>query len=118
MRILLATNRRDLGHALSVFLSERHFQVVDVIGDSDLVVASAEAAHADVVLVDWGLGPTASTRIVDELLRRPDGMAVIVLSTSRESAHAREVRATAYATLGDPPDSLIDALQVVRESIP
>ena len=34
MRVLLATDRPDLGHALSLFLSERSIQVVDVVDDT------------------------------------------------------------------------------------
>jgi DNA-binding response OmpR family regulator len=45
MRVLLTTDRPDLGHALSLFLSERRIQVVDVVDDFDRLIHEAEAVR-------------------------------------------------------------------------
>jgi DNA-binding NarL/FixJ family response regulator len=110
MRILLATDQPDLGHALSLFLAERSIDVVDVVADVDRLMDSAAASRPDVVLVDWSLGEAVSSHMVEDLMRRDDPTPVIVLSTPQERARARASGAAAYATLGDPPDALLAAL--------
>ena len=110
MRVLLATDRPDLGHALSLFLTERRIDVVDVVCDADRLLARAAAEHPDVVLIDWRLGEVVSTRAVADLQGSGNPTPVVVLSTSRESAPASSCGAAAYATLGDPPDSLLKVL--------
>jgi DNA-binding response OmpR family regulator len=115
MRVLLATDSPDLGHALRLFLSERCICVVDVVGDGELVVRHAEAARPDVVLLDWRLGDAVSCKTVADLMSGDDPTPVIVLSTTRDRLRAKESGATAYATLGDPPDMLLAAIHEVGE---
>ncbi len=87
MRVLLATDRPDLGHALSVYLT----------------------AH----LFDWRLGEAAATAAIAGCQGGGDPTPVVILCTLRESAPARTSGAAAYVTLGDPPDSLLAALTEV-----
>ena len=110
MRVLLATDRPDLGHALSLFLSERSIQVVDVVGDSGRLLVQAKAARPDVVLVDWSLGEAVSSQVVADLMDRDDPTPVIILSTTRDRSRARACGAAAYATFGDQPDELLATL--------
>jgi DNA-binding response OmpR family regulator len=110
MRILLATDRPALGHALSLFLAEQAIDVVDVVADFDRLMDSTAASRPDVVLVDWSLGEAVSSHMVADLMHRDDPTPVIVLSTPQDRARARTSGATAYATLGDPPDALVAAL--------
>ena len=118
MRVLLATDSPDLGHALTLFLSERRIQVVDVVDDADLLVAQAETARPDVVLVDWSLGDAVSCQMVEGLMCGDDPTPVIVLSTTQDRARAKAAGASAYATLGDPPDSLLAVLHEVGPEPP
>ena len=52
----------------------------------------ALSGRPDVVLVDWRLGEAESTRMVADLMGADDPTPVIVLSTARERARAREMR--------------------------
>jgi DNA-binding NarL/FixJ family response regulator len=113
VRVLLATDHPGLGHALTLFLSERRIQVLDVAGDADELLALALSDRPDVVLVDWRLGEEVSARMVAELMGADDPTPVIVLSTTQERARARETGAAAFATLGDHPDALLAALRQV-----
>jgi len=113
VRVLLATDRPDLGNALRLYLTECQIDVVDVVGDTDCLLARAAAEHPDVVLVDWHLGEVVSTQAVAHLQGCGDPTPVIILSTSQESAPASTSGAAAYATLGDPPDSLLTVLAAV-----
>ena len=68
MRVLLATDNPDFGHALSLFLGERSIQVLDVTADADDLVQWAAAGRPDAVLLDWRLGEAVSRRLVDDLM--------------------------------------------------
>ena len=114
MRVLLATDRPDLGHALSLFLSERRIQVIDVVDDFERLIHETEAVRPDVVLVDWRLGEAMACQAIAELMHRDDPTPVIILSTTRERSRATASGAAACCTLGDHPDSLLDALHEVR----
>ena len=118
MRVLLATDSPDLGHALTLFLSERRIQVIDIVDDADLLVAQAERVRPDVILVDWSLGDAVSCRMVGDLMCGDDPTPVIVLSTTQDRPRAKAAGAAAYATLGDPPDSLLAVLHEVGPERP
>jgi DNA-binding NarL/FixJ family response regulator len=118
MRVLLATDRPDLGHALKLFLSERCINVVGVVGECELVRERAEAARPDVVVVDWRLGGAISGQVVADLMSCDHPTPVIVLSSTQDRPMARETGAAAYATLGDPPDTLLAAIHAVGPGRP
>ena len=117
MRVLVATDHPDLGHALTLFLSERRIQVLDVAGDADELLELAFSGRPDVVLVDWRLGEAESTRMVADLMGADDPTPVIVLSTARDRTRARESGAAAFATLGDHPDVLLATLREVGPGV-
>jgi len=110
LRVLLATDRPDFAEALSLFLAESQIRVVDVVYDADRLLAQAASVHPDVILVDERLGAIVSTRAIADLKRRGDLTPVVLMSTSQESDPARTAGAAAHATLGDPPQSLLTAL--------
>jgi DNA-binding response OmpR family regulator len=111
MRVLVATDRADLGDALTLFLSERRIRVLGVLGDADDVLAQVRIERPDVVLVDWRLGETASARVVADLMHRHDPTPVVILSTPQERPRARKTGAAACTTLGDHPDALLACLR-------
>jgi two-component system KDP operon response regulator KdpE len=115
VRVLLATDRRDLGDALCLFLSERHVDIVGVAGDRDLLLDLAASAHPDVVVVDWHLAGGDSAATVADI-RRSDHPGVVILGTSRERRRALAARADAYATVGDPPEALLAVLREVMHA--
>ncbi len=110
MRVLLATDRPDLGHALSLFLQEQSIQVIDVVGDSGRLLAQAKVARPDAVLVDWSLGEAVSSQVVADLMDCEHPTPVIVLSSTWDRSRARACGAAAYATFGDQPDELLATL--------
>ncbi|MGE5228600.1 MAG: response regulator [Deltaproteobacteria bacterium] len=113
MRVLLATDRPDLGHALSLFLAERRIQVVEIVDDTGRVMDKVATSGPDVVVVDWGLGEAVSSRMVADLMDGDDPTPVIVLTTAKDRMRASACGAAAYATFGDTPDSLVAALREV-----
>jgi len=117
VRVLLATDRPDLGHALRLYLTECQIDVVDVVADKACLLARAAAEHPDVVLIDWHLGEVVSTQAVADLQGCGDPTPVIILSTSHDCAPASTCGAAAYATLGDPPNSLLTVLAEVAPAI-
>jgi CheY-like chemotaxis protein len=121
VRVLLATDRPDLGHALSLFLSESQIDVldvVDVVDDADTLLARVASAHPDVIVIDGHLGVIVSTLTVAGLKGRGDPTPVVILCTNHEDDPARTAGAAAYATLGDPPQSLLTVLgEVARATL-
>jgi DNA-binding NarL/FixJ family response regulator len=115
MRVLLATDSPDLGHALSLFLGERSIQVLDVTADTDALVRRAATRRPDAVLVDWRLGDAISARVVDDLMSCEDPTPVIVISTTQQRDRAQACGAAGYATLGDHPDALIAVLNEIGD---
>ena len=113
MRVLLATGSPDLGHALSLFLSERPIHVVDVVDDSGTLLSQTADARPDVVVVDWRLGASESKEMVALLMTADHPTPVIILSTPQQRPKARACGAAACATLGDPPDTLVAAIHEV-----
>jgi DNA-binding response OmpR family regulator len=118
VRVLLATDRADLGHALCLYLTECQVDVVDVVCDHDCLLERAAAERPDVILIDWQLGEAVSTETVADLQGGGDPTPVVILSTSDESTPARTSGAAAYATLGDHPDSLLAILADVAPKTP
>ena len=116
MRVVLATDRSDLSDAICLFLSDRCIDVVDVVDNAQRLCARAARAEADVVLVDWRLGASVSTQAVVDLNRRDTPIPAIVLTTSQEQDTALASGAAAFATLGDPPETLIATLNEVARA--
>jgi DNA-binding response OmpR family regulator len=113
MRVLLATDSPDFGHALSLFLGERSIHVLDVTADADDVVRTAAVRRPDVVLLDWRLGEAVSTQVVEGLLSSEDPPPVIVLTTTHQRDRANACGAARYVTLGDHPDALLAVLDEI-----
>jgi DNA-binding NarL/FixJ family response regulator len=110
MRVLLATDRTDLGSALRLYLAERCIELVDVVDDAHRLSARAASAHADVVIVDSRLAGALSTDVVADLRVGDAPTPVVILSTTRDQGKAKAAGADALAILGDPPDALLAAL--------
>jgi DNA-binding response OmpR family regulator len=117
MRVLVATDHSDFGHALTLFLSERHIDVLDVVADAETLRERSRVGLPDVVLVDWRLGEAVSAQIVVDLMDRDDPTPVVILSTVRDRAQAGACGAAACATLGDRPEELIATLDEVRRDL-
>ena len=111
-RVLLATDRGDLGDALRVFLSERQLEVVGIAGDAGGLFALAHDTKPDVIVVDWRLASVGARWTVKGLKgrRRPG---VVVLGTAQERAPATAAGADGYAIVGDPPDDLLEVIRGV-----
>ena len=116
MRVLLATDSPDFGHALSLFLGERSIQVLDVTADADDLVQRAEAGRPDAVLLDWRLGEEVSTRLVDDLMGCDYPTPVVILSTTQQRDRARACGAAGHACFGDHPDALLAVLDEIGGS--
>jgi DNA-binding NarL/FixJ family response regulator len=113
VRIVLATDRPDLGDALSLFLTDRDIEVVGVVSDASGLVALATVTHPDAILVDWQLAGAGSAGAVAGLKSTGEPAPVIVMSTSQERPLAQMAQADGYVTLGDPPEALLRTLREV-----
>ena len=110
MRVLLATDRPDLGHALSLFLSERSIHVVDVVDDFDRLMDRA-ATRARTSSSSTGASVRrCPARLVADLMDRDDPTPVIVLSTRRTGRERARAARRPTRRSATTPDSLLATL--------
>ena len=117
MRVVLATDRPSLGAALTLFLSERRVEVVGVVAQTDDLIARAQDARADVVLVDQHLGDAAVERAVADAKAGARPTPVIVLGVSQDATSAHVLGADGFAVLGDPPEALLAVMSAVSPAV-
>jgi DNA-binding NarL/FixJ family response regulator len=112
MRILLADEQRKVRFALRVLL-ERHsgYQVIAEATDAQGLLAQAEVACPDVVLLSWELPGKSDMDLLFNLKQVCPGLVVIALS-GRLSAHqaALDAGADAFVSKGKPPEQLMAAI--------
>ena len=121
MRILLADDQPKVRFALRVLLERQPGLkvVVDEAADAEDLLAQAEAACPDLVLLAWELpgleaiGPSATPGkgLLSALREACPGLSVIVLCVRREMRQAAlDAGADAFVCKCDPPERLLTAI--------
>jgi DNA-binding NarL/FixJ family response regulator len=114
MRVLLVTDRPALADALSLFLREHGFEIIDVLSDPRRLSRRSAELTPDVVLIDWLRADAAWAQYRADavaMLRRGDGSPpVVALGVSSDPAIAGPKGVDAFAILGDRPERLLQLL--------
>jgi len=116
MRILLADSQSRVRFALCSLLEEQSgLRVVGEARDCQELLAQAEAACPDLVLIDWDLPGMAGVDLCAALQRMCPGLHVIALS-SRSGIEQEALAAGAQASVSKagPPEPLLAAIQSVQ----
>jgi DNA-binding NarL/FixJ family response regulator len=116
MRILLADDQPKVRLGLRLLLEQdQGLTVVAEATDAEGLLAHAETAQPDLVLLDWSLQASPGLDLVPALRRlRPD-LAVIVLSGLPEAEQdSLEAGADAFVSKADPPEQLLAAIAGVQ----
>jgi DNA-binding response OmpR family regulator len=111
MRVLLATDRPDLSSDLRLFLSGHGIELADVVSGDAHESTRVQCTEADVVIVDSRLGDASCASIVAGLQGGARRTPVVILCARRDLPGARAAGADGLALLGDPPETLLDALR-------
>jgi len=112
MRILLADEQRKVRFALRVLLERQSgYQVVAEATDAQGLLAQAQVACPNVVLLSWELPGMADMDLLPALRQCCPDLTVIALS-GRLGVHqaALEAGADAFVSKGNPPEGLLAAI--------
>lgn len=113
MRILIADGELRVRSALRLLLRQ-HSGIADVYEAENLetALALAKAQRFDIVLLDWNLPFSGGHAALKELRQQQPHLAVVVLSGRPEvRASALATGANAFASKGDPPEQLLEAIE-------
>lgn len=121
-RVLVADTREEVRSALRLLLSEQpDLEVVAEASAADGLLAAAQAANPDLVLVEWQLPSSPAQRFptvesfrscVANLRSRLPGKTVVVLGGWPElRSAAMDTGADAYVSKCDPPERVLGALR-------
>ena len=116
MRILLADSQSRVRFALRSLLEEQPgLMVVGEATDCKELLAQAEAACPDLVLIDWDLPGMAGVDLLAALQKICPGLHVIALSSRPEvEQEALAAGARAFVSKAGPPEPLLAAIQSVQ----
>jgi len=113
MRVLLATERADLGEALFTYLSEQEIQVVGVASALADLGVTVTVTRPHLVLVDALLLEGDRSAAMDELRSALGGVPIVLLAGGRGEVLPALVGVAALVSFDDPPASLLAALRSV-----
>ena len=116
LRVLIAENHRDLSDVMSQLIdTEPDMHCVGQVSDATKVLAAAQDASADVLILDLMLQGGSGLPLVEELTSAMPDLRVIIFSGLANSDEvAREVKrrgAAAFVTKGCDFQVLLDALR-------
>jgi DNA-binding NarL/FixJ family response regulator len=116
MRVLLADDDPHVRSAVRLLLAGE--QGVDVVGECTAAVGLIDqvlSARADVVLLDWDLpGLRAGTELQRLPLAAPGCRLVALSCRPEQQREALRAGAVRFVCKGDAPESLLDALRLLR----
>jgi DNA-binding NarL/FixJ family response regulator len=117
MRVLLADSQSRVRFALSSLLEEQSgLMVVGEATDCKELLAQAEAACPDLVLIDWDLPGMATVDLLCALQKMCPGLHMIALSSRPEvEQEALATGVQAFVSKAGPPEPLLAAIQFVKD---
>ena len=116
IRVLIAGRQEVARSALEAYLHLRpELEVMAVAADTPDLLAQAEAAVPDVILVDWDLFNGLFEDLVSALHQLDCQPKVILLGSSLAAEQAAHVSGVdAFVSRYDPPRSLLAAIHTVH----
>ena len=118
MRILLADNQSAVRSALRLLLEQEvGMSIVGEAAEAVALLAQAEAAQPDLVLLDWGL-PSMLPRDLLLVLRDRCRHTIVVALSGRPEARqdAQDAGVDAFASKGEPAEHLLAILYAFRST--
>ena len=113
MRILLADDQPKVRLGLRLLLEQEEWvSVVGEAAEAESLLALAEVAQPDLVLLDWSLHRSERPDLLPALRGCCPGLAVVVLSGQPEAEQdALDAGANAFVSKADPPEQLLAAIR-------
>jgi DNA-binding NarL/FixJ family response regulator len=112
MRIILADDQPKVRLGLRLLLEQEEWaSVVGEAVEAESLLALAEVAQPDLVLLDWSLQASAAVDLLPALRMHCSSLTVIVLSGQPGiEEYALEAGADAFVSKADPPEQLLAAI--------
>jgi DNA-binding NarL/FixJ family response regulator len=116
MRIILATADRDLRLAIELLLSEKPgIMVVGAVSETEGLIALVMSTCPDLVLVDLDLTGQPFDEALSKMKSFKCGTRFVAMGKYPElKAYAVKSGADDYVTKGDPPETLLAAVQEIQ----
>ena len=116
MRIILATADRDLRLAIELLMSdEPGLKVVGVASEIEGLISLVKSSCPDLVLVDLDLTGRPVDEAISEMKSFKCGARFVAMGKYPDlKAHAVKSGADVYVTKGDPPETLLAAVQEIQ----
>jgi len=116
MRIILATADRDLRLAIELLMSdEPGLKVVGVASETEGLIALVKSSSPDLVLLDLDLAGRPVDEVLSEMKSFKCGARFVALGKYPGlKAYAVKSGADVYVTKGDPPETILAAVQEIQ----
>ena len=119
IRVYLASKMSTERSALRLMLLDLNMEIAGEADDWSTTLAEVPMGHADMLVADWELLPSASNAAVDELRRAcPKALAIILIShlEARQQA-ALSVGADVFISKGEMPERVAEHLRAAARII-
>lgn len=106
--------------ALRLMLLDLEMEIAGQAADWSTTLAQTSISRADMLLVDWGLLPSAPSAALEELRKTcPTPLMIVLLShlDVRQQA-ALSTGADAFISKGESPERVAERLRIVAASVP
>jgi len=119
MNVVLAIRHADARLALELLLSEEPgLSIVGAASETAGLLALAQTARPDLIVVEWRLPGRPLREILTEVQRLTDKVTILVLGQDAGQREvALEAGAHAFLLIGDPPEQVLTAVREVRVSL-
>jgi DNA-binding NarL/FixJ family response regulator len=119
-RVFLADSKSEERSALRLLLLDLKMEVIGEAADWFSALAQIPGSHADMLLVDWDMLPSAPTAALDELRKVCPAALVIVLISHMDARQqaALSAGADAFISKGEMPERVAERLRAIAASVP
>lgn len=118
-RAFLADGKPEERSALRLLLLDLVMEIVGEAADWPTVLAEVPGSHADVLLIDWDLLPSAPSSALKKLRQACPAALLIVLISQLDARGqaALSAGADAFISKGETPEQVIERLRAVTASL-
>lgn len=118
-RVFLADAQPDERSALRLLLLDLKMEIVGEAADWSSTLARAPVSRTEMLLVDWGLLPSAPGEALEELRKAcPAALVIVLISHLDARAQAAfSIGADAFISKGETPERVAERLRNAAASV-
>jgi DNA-binding NarL/FixJ family response regulator len=118
LRIVLADRQENVRSALRLLLEQEDgMSIAAEVDNARSLLDAALSTQANLILLDWNLPGADTAQLITDLRATDPGIHIIALSGRPEvAASALCAGCNAFVSKGDPPETLLAALEAVQQA--